>query len=58
MLRLLRFLVTGSWHEHCWETFNRGGVAWNPKDGGGLKYYIYHMRCKTCGNLKFVRDLK
>ena len=49
MLRLLRFLITGSWHEHKWievkhvKTINSDGDYYKDE---------YLCRCEKCGTMK------
>lgn len=48
MLRLLRFLVTGSWHLHSWAPIEAGPVL---GERGTKKGMIYVSRCKECGKI-------
>lgn len=54
MLRLLKFLWTGSWHECNWEYFRKIKVYEKDNDRMPIAYE-YHLKCKTCGNIKVVR---
>lgn len=49
MIRLIRFLITGSWHKHeCkWDTVDEFNVC---NDGVNFKRYV--LKCNTCGELK------
>lgn len=53
MLRILRFLWTGSWHEHIWETVKTvevdGGYRGCPPSRTWTRFYC---RCKVCGTIK------
>ena len=48
MIRILKFLFTGSWHEHKWETIARGSLH----QGRSLVGQRYTMRCDCCGEIK------
>lgn len=48
MLKLIRFLFTGSWHEHRWEIINKSFVTSDL----GSTYDEYTLQCIKCGNLK------
>jgi len=50
MLRILRFLFTGDWHLHKWETIKENQVI--NDSGDGYKGAMYTMRCTECGNIK------
>ncbi len=47
MLRLLRFLVTGDWHLHQWETIDKTECS-----GMGGLWTRYYCRCTVCGKHK------
>ena len=49
MLKLLRFIWTGSWHEHEWEIYDHGKII---RDGGPRATW-YDLRCKTCGSMRY-----
>lgn len=49
MLRLLRFLITGSWHEHKWKIIKEG--VWVCADNHTKGTY-YNLQCEICGNVK------
>ena len=52
MWRIIRFIFTGSWHEHTWIEVDTYEVQSPHSDGVRRttgKTYI--MRCKTCGNM-------
>lgn len=54
MIRLLRFLWTGSWHDHQWETI--GQNSFTDDWGLWLRHGTQHiLQCKTCGNIKKVK---
>lgn len=48
MWRILKFLFTGSWHEHEWETLKDVGL----NGEFGAKGRRYTCRCKHCGKYK------
>jgi hypothetical protein len=48
MIRLIKFLFTGSWHEHKWETIK---VRTVESDSGG-RWFVYECKCETCGKIK------
>lgn len=48
MIRLLKFLFTGTWHEHKWETIGRGTLH----QGRSLVGQRYTLRCTQCGDVK------
>ena len=51
MIKLLRFLWTGSWHEHDWETQER--ILFFDDDSGKRPIATkYILRCKHCGTIK------
>jgi uncharacterized protein CbrC (UPF0167 family) len=53
MKKLLRFLWTGSWHDHHWEIHEiRTVVDKNDDDILGDKYIL---RCKDCGEMKLFK---
>jgi hypothetical protein len=55
MIRLLRFLITGSWHEHTWVIENElKTVCYPDKSDKFPSGYIniYVQKCTVCGKLK------
>jgi hypothetical protein len=48
MIRLIKFLFTGSWHEHKWKILTERIV--NTADGQRL--IMYECQCETCGTIK------
>lgn len=50
MIRIIRFIITGSWHEHEWEELDLLRV--NNSAHGGAIYERVYLRCKKCGNWK------
>jgi len=55
MIRLLRFIITGSWHEHKWEDKEEFStdVYLSPNDKMPYKtIYFYIQKCTVCGKLK------
>jgi len=48
MLRLIRFLITGSWHEHEWVVIREGELTSHC----GARGTRYILQCKTCGDIK------
>ena len=55
MLRFLRFLITGDWHLHKWETIARVSVYALGKEEGMPRNYDYECRCERCGAIKKFR---
>lgn len=49
MIRILRFLWTGSWHEHVWETLQQVPCI-DPSDG--RRWTRFYCRCKLRGTHK------
>jgi hypothetical protein len=60
MWRLLKFLVTGDWHLHEWETVSTGPLARFDRDRNvSVKVGDYiNLRCKHCGIHKQQRFIK
>jgi hypothetical protein len=59
MLRLIKFLLTGSWHEHEWEMepmFTEDVDAWSPVTGSRIVTRT-HWNCRICGEWT-KRDLR
>ena len=60
MIRLIRFLITGSLHEHTWievEDFNTA-VWWGGKKEGELPdcfIRTYLQKCSECGKMKVFK---
>ncbi len=48
MIRLLRFLITGDWHLHKWETISHHRCV----DDSGSEWIRFHCRCTICGQHK------
>jgi hypothetical protein len=57
MLRLLRFLITGSWHAHKWAVLAEGSITKTTNPDEPVIGHWYHLRCETCGEVK-VRNLR
>ena len=55
MLRLLRFLWTGSWHEHKWKQVDSTNVFVKEIDTDRPNYIILTLQCETCGEIKTTR---
>lgn len=54
LLKIFRFLWTGSWHEHRWQIIDCG-VAYDRSDQDGDELETgtwYHLQCKHCGDVK------
>lgn len=49
MFRILKFLITGSWHEHKWVVISVGTVNFGGHSVGNR----YTLRCSECGNIKY-----
>ena len=47
MIRLLRFLLTGDWHLHKWETIDQ-----KRRDSKYETWTRYYCRCTVCGTHK------
>lgn len=47
MFRLLKFLFTGSWHEHKWETIDKKKVKYERGDVTTR----FYLRCTECGTI-------
>ena len=59
MIRLLKFLITGSWHEHKWEIYRTSNVTEYP-DGDKNRMPVgyvttYIQKCAVCGKLKVTK---
>lgn len=48
MIRIFRFLLTGDWHMHVWETIKT--VQCNGDAGNS--WTRYYCKCKVCGKHK------
>lgn len=48
MIRLLKFLFTGSWHEHNWTVIESGTLGSNGRVNG----HRHILQCSGCGNIK------
>ena len=62
MIKLLRFLITGTWyegHEHKWKIKDeyRKDIYWNKTEGEAPMGYshAYVQECEICGKLKTFR---
>ena len=54
MIRLLKFLFTGDWHLHQWEQLQKTYLM-DPESITGRHVGVrYDLKCKHCGNIKFV----
>ena len=58
MLRILRFLVLGTWklpecHQHEWQIYREVTIVNEHKDRIGTKYVL---QCHKCGDMKAFRD--
>ena len=49
MIRLIRFLITGSWHTHKWEIEGNGYILSKEGQRRGI---LYNCRCHECGKMK------
>ena len=54
MLRLIRFLITGSWHEHKWKILVERTVKTEDKQ----QFFLYECQCETCGEIKGFNPIK
>lgn len=50
MLRFLKFLFTGSWHEHNFKIIKEIRCYWKKKED--TVAYDYVQQCQTCGKLQ------
>ena len=48
MIRIIRFLLTGDWHLHQWETIDENFCT----DEFGGAWTRYYCRCRVCGKHK------
>ena len=48
MIKLLKYLFTGSWHEHKYVVVQKDKMY----NGKNLAYNIYICRCSECGKMK------
>lgn len=55
MFRLLRFLVTGSWHSHVWEIITVNELFETRGQEKSVVAFEYILQCKGCGNIKVKR---
>lgn len=51
MIRILRFLFTGSWHEHNWETVRTDRLVDENRVAIGSRHIL---RCKECGKISWM----
>ncbi len=52
MLRLLRFLWTGSWHEHKWKVIKETKVYNMTVSKELPDHLLYTQECEICGILQ------
>jgi hypothetical protein len=52
MKKLLRFLWTGTWHDHHWEVYQETIIVDDDDVRIGNKFTL---QCKTCGEMKVFR---
>ena len=55
MLKLLRFLITGSWHEHKWVIFRElrcDNYTWTSGDKPQSSQHTIIQKCEGCGKLQ------
>jgi len=48
MIRIIRFLITGDWHLHKWETIKQVPA----RDELGHSYTKHYLQCQVCGKVK------
>ena len=53
MIKLLHYIIFGTWHSHTWSIIKDTGVL----EDNMLRGTIYHMQCKECGKLKMYQFL-
>jgi hypothetical protein len=49
MVRLLKFLVTGIWHQHKWKILERVPLTTNYGDGYTSRHTRTYCQCEICG---------
>lgn len=54
MFRLLRFLITGSWHEHKYKTIQTGPIIAEGYEKPIGQYYIKECECGKIKTFKSV----
>lgn len=52
MKKLLRFLWTGSWHDHYWEVYKETTMVDKDDVRIGDKFVL---QCKHCGEMKLFK---
>jgi hypothetical protein len=55
MFRLLRFLVTGSWHTHQWDIITVHELYEHRGSEEHIVAFEYILQCKGCGNIKATK---
>ena len=59
MIRLLKFLITGSWHEHSWVIYDENETKiYGDENTEQLPIQIkktYVQKCIGCGKLKVFK---
>lgn len=57
MIRILRLLLTGSWHLHEYEIYETAEIiAPSPTTGNQIiKGKVIIQKCKVCGDIKINR---
>ncbi len=51
-MKIIRFLITGSWHEHKWVQMEKYEMLGN--DTKKIIGITYILKCEICGNIKSV----
>ena len=49
MWRIIKFIFTGSWHEHKWKIHHQGTIYNEQDQPTG---HFYDLQCEICGVLK------
>lgn len=52
MWRIIKFIFTGSWHEHKWKIFHKGCIVNERERAIGN---FYDLQCEICGEIKQKR---
>jgi hypothetical protein len=58
MIRIIRFLITGSWHEHKWEEIKQVTTRHTMDGAPDGVSVVYHLQCKDCGKITSYRAKK
>ena len=57
MFRLLKFLITGDWHLHKWETVEESFFEYHDSNDSLLKQLrLFRCKCSQCGIHKTFKE--